>query len=363
MAAVVGLCASLGLAVAGCPSNGLLTGGVDLETAGDGVAGVGDVAGGDVAGRGAPDEPNATSPAGDGGSPSDVNGAADAPPPGDIGSPTSPPNLLFRSHFSPNVVVINGTAEHPAINGADLTVASNNSWSSITSYIPWAQGRSIWSMGGSLAIVNDLVDPGNKVLRIRNHKQSPDGKPNCRTQIQLGSGGGGAGFQHECWRYRLFLPTALRDAYPQGVQTKWFMLFEIHASKSGDEPRYAVRIERKKNQSFWTWEIVEEYPEQNETWENSGWKQVPVPFGEWFWFDVYFKYHATNGVFHVTIQRSGQTRQTVALYQGKTKYGKAFTNVHWIKCYHHSEYLQKVAGGAVETFIDDVEIWDGPCPK
>ena len=47
MAVVVGLCASLGLAVAGCPSDGLLTGGADTETAGDGVTG--NVAGGDAA--------------------------------------------------------------------------------------------------------------------------------------------------------------------------------------------------------------------------------------------------------------------------------------------------------------------------
>ena len=43
--------------------------------------------------------------------------------------------------------------------------------------------------------------------------------------------------------------------------------------------------------------------------------------GEWFTFDIFFKYNKTNEEFYATTNRDGQQKQTIADYEGQTKFG------------------------------------------
>jgi hypothetical protein len=53
----------------------------------------------------------------------------------------------------------------------------------------------------------------------------------------------------------------------------------------------------------------------------------------WFTFEIFFRYHETNGEFYASIKRDGRPKQTIADFKGQTKFGTKLHDQMMFKLY------------------------------
>jgi hypothetical protein len=154
----------------------------------------------------------------------------------------------------------------------------------------------------------------------------------------------------------MYIPKEIETLYSYSESAKWYMIWESHSWVSEDT-RHGIYIRKDTNSNHWYFEVVQQRPEgaANTLWENVDKQDIAVPFGEWFTFDVFFKYHETDGEFYVAITREGKPRQVVAHFKGRTKFDQKLHDQMVFKLYHHRDYLDKL--GETSHYYDDFEIW------
>jgi hypothetical protein len=282
--------------------------------------------------------------------------------------PISPPQdgeLLFQSGFEPNVVFASRSAEAGTIQDIDQSSPSElNDWDKLPIYLDWMATQISYVEGGNLALVQDPTDPTNRVLQLKNTR---DEGGHARSQWSMrqadswGDTGGQNIFDKQFYRQKMYIPAETETLFSFGQWSRWYMIWESHAW-ADDQTRHGVYIKKDSNSNHWYFQVVQENPEgyQNVKWENTANQHVAVPFGQWFTFDVFFKYHDTDGAFYVAITTDGQGRQVVADYRGKTKYGNKMFNQTVFKLYHHTDILnrmQNLGFDGTTQYYDDFEIW------
>jgi len=296
-------------------------------------------------------------------------GIASDPDPGIASDPVSVtvagfgPNdaeLLFKSGFESNVVYENNT-----FRGIDQSESPGiNDWDKLPNYLDWMATPMSYVQGGNLALVQDPTDPTNRVLRLKNTR---DEGGLARSQWSMwqadswGDTGGQNIFDKQFYRQKMYIPAEIETLYSFSERSKWYMIWESHAW-ADDQTRHGVYIKKDSNSNHWYFQVVQESPEgyQNVQWENTANRDVAVPFGEWFTFDVFFKYHDTDGAFYVAITTDDLGHQQVANYRGKTKYGNKLFNQSVFKLYHDTDILnrmQNLGFDGTTQYYDDFEIW------
>jgi hypothetical protein len=264
--------------------------------------------------------------------------------------------LQFQSGFE-NDVRIDGKW----IRGIDFSTPEGmNNWDSLSSYLPWVVDAYTYFQGGSQEIIQDPKDPDNMVLHF--HNISAEGNVS-RTQWELfqvirwTDPGGPNLFDKQFYRYRLLIPPDIQNVIGYEERAPWYMIWEAHAWESEDT-RHGLYITKQRNSDHWYFQAVQERPEgyKNVLWENTENQEVAVPFDEWFTFEVFFKYHETEGEFHVAITTEENGRQTVSDFIGTTKFDTKLKDQMMFKMYHSSQYFDLLPGG-VHHYYDDFEIW------
>ena len=265
--------------------------------------------------------------------------------------------LLFKSGFEDDVRV-----RERFITGTDLSAPSGiNNWDRLGNgtYLPWVTGANAFLEGGSLEIALDPKDPANKVLHFHNTK--PDSiYPQSRTQWLLKQVDGWSDnglpnlFEKQFYRYRMFIPTDVEKAVSVDEDAPWYGMWESHAWEQ-ERTRHVIRLFKKAGHP-WRFQVVQEHPEGKQVWEDADHQAAPVPFGEWFTLEVFFKYHETDGEFFVAVTREGKARETVGHFVGKTKYGTKLRDQMIFKMYHSAAWLDLVPGGT-HQYYDNFEIW------
>lgn len=259
------------------------------------------------------------------------------------------------------------------IYGIDASAPSGiNDWTKLTNgtYIPWAKFQRLWWEGGSWEIAADPEDAGNKVLHF--HNTDSVGGGYCRTQWSLKTVNQWADdgtpnlYDKQFYRIRMYIPTEEEDAYDLDEANLYHMIWESHVwdpldFADGENTRYGVYIDKFANEAWFHFRVVKQRPEGTTLWYNltadPTWCDVnhAVPFGEWFTFDVFLKYHETNGEFYVAYQRDGEERKTVGHFLGQTKHDKKIHSASW-KLYQDDDILTRLPGGSHQYF-DDFEVW------
>jgi hypothetical protein len=256
--------------------------------------------------------------------------------------------LQFKSGFEDNVQV-----EGRTITGTDFSApAGINNWDRLSDYLSWATFINGYFQGGSMEIAKDPKDPSNKVLHFHNTK--PDGEIS-RSQWKMEQSGTGSNrFDKQFYRYRILVPPDIKNAVGSG-SSPWYMIWESHHGPP-DSGRHTIHLKKESNTGWYFW-VRQRYPDPRTlVWENTGYWDVAVPFGEWFTLDVFFKYHETDGEFFVAITREGQARQTVANFVGQTQFGSKLHNQVVFKMYHDAKWFNMLPSGT-HQYYDDFEIW------
>ena len=277
----------------------------------------------------------------------------------DMTPPSVPGGMLqFKSGFEDGVRV-----RGRFITGTDLSAPSGiNNWDRLGNgtYLPWVAGANAFLEGGSLEIALDPKDPANKVLHFHNTKPDSKGHFRSRTQWLLKQVDGWSDnglpnrFEKQFYRYRMFIPTDVEKAVSVDEDAPWYGMWESHAWEQ-ERTRHAIRLFKKAGHP-WRFQVVQEHPEGKQVWEDADHQDVPVPFGEWFTLEVFFKYHETDGEFFVAVTREGKARETVGHFVGKTKYGVKLRDQMIFKMYHSAAWLDLIPGGT-HQYYDNFEIW------
>lgn len=277
----------------------------------------------------------------------------------DAGTDAATPGgtLQFASGFEDAVYL-----QANDIRGIDATGPSGRSdWDQLPEYLTWPSGAGAYLQGGSLELTQDPLQPSNQVLHF--HNISSEGNV-TRTQWEIyqvlpwSDPGGPNLFEQQFYRYRMLIPTDIRDALAgQGWQGNyWYMIWEAHAWES-EETRHGIYLRKHDASDDWYLYVMQQRPEGGTvTWENSDRWDVGLPFGEWFTLDVFFKYHPTDGRFFVAITPDGQGRQTVGDYVGQTQWGTKCKDQMVFKMYTSANWFDVVPGGT-HQYYDDFEIW------
>jgi hypothetical protein len=273
--------------------------------------------------------------------------------------------LQFKSGFEPNTYWTGS-----GFGGIDYSAPSGiNNWSNLTSYLDWLRTGMYYGQGGDFSLVSDPVNPGNTVLRLRTLTASGSLSRSQWAMWQTSGWdhkGGVNRYEQQFFRQRMFIPIEVGDMYSTSESAAWFMIWESHAwpenvvdgVRYGENTRHGIYIDKASGEDFWHFQVVQERPEgyRNLEWENVDHQDVAVPFGEWFTFEVFFKYHETAGEFFVAIATEDRGRQVVAEYKGQTKYDRILFDVEPFKQYHDVEYIHRL--GSVSLYYDDFEIWN-----
>jgi len=248
------------------------------------------------------------------------------------------------------------------IEGEDFTALKTGDYPGL----PWVKQAYGWFQGGRMEI--DQTAFGYQVLRLHN-THTIDGL--SRSQWQLNhvphywdDDGLPNTFDQQYIRYKMYIPSidiAYRDAAP------WYMIWESHTwpqFENGNLTRHGIYLQKRANSDHWYFWVVQTRPEgchrhYNDPvgceayWENVEGQNFPVPFDRWFTFEVFFKYHETEGEWYVAVDGT-----PVADYQGQTRWnGEKFHDIQPFKNYHSGVY------GETSIYYDDLEIWNDYPPK
>jgi len=283
--------------------------------------------------------------------------------------PTTGGELQFKSGFEPNTYLTSSTIKGTD-NSAPLGI---NDWDSLSDYLPWAKYSSFYLEGGSMNITEDPTGADNLVLHFHN-TEIVNGHSRTQWTLKQVSGWSDDGqqnlFDQQFYRYRMYIPEEISTLFSYSEWARWYMIWESHTWES-ENTRHGVYIRKDTNSNHWYFRVLQESPEGchgnpsncDYYWENNGaWaptyngQNVAVPFGQWFTFEVFFKYHELNGEFYVAVTRENNPRQIVAHFIGQTQYGTKLRDQMVFKFYHDSEYINRLPNGT-HQYYDDFEIW------
>ncbi|MFC1647146.1 hypothetical protein ACFL1A_02550 [Patescibacteria group bacterium] len=268
------------------------------------------------------------------------------------------------------------------IEGIDSSVPTAlGDWSKLKNngdeYLDWLVQAAGWFQGGRMEIVQDPAGFSNKVLRLHNTNVvggvsrsswelrqavywNNDGKPNR--------------FDKQFYRFKIYIPSDITTVASYSRWSPWYMIWESHAwaeeyFSDGEKTRYAIYLRKRPNSNHWYFSVQKSRPtgcggyngpldsDSCELyWDNQGVGQIiPVPFDQWFTFELFFKYSETGGEWYVAITRNGEQREVVAHFQGQTKYDQKLHDQMMFKMYHNQIYTQEL--GETNQYYDDFEIW------
>ena len=268
--------------------------------------------------------------------------------------------LQFKSGFEPNTYILGDK-----IKGIDNSRPSGtNSWDNLSDYLPWVLMGDGYFEGGSMEISTDPFNSANHVLHL--HTFQNDGGY-ARSQWSLEQvhnwyvEGAPNLFEQQFYRFRMLIPDRISTLYSYDEKSRWYMIWESHTWEF-ENTRHGIYIGKAANSNEWHFLVVQRYPGSTGTilYENEIYQDVVVPMGEWFTFDIFFKYHETNGEFYASIKRDGQPKQTIAAFKGQTKFGTKLHDQMMFKLYHDGDYIDRKSAlglDGIHQYYDDFEIW------
>jgi hypothetical protein len=268
--------------------------------------------------------------------------------------------LLFKSGFEPDTHVV-----RDKMKGIDYSGPPGaNSWDRLSDYLPWVLVGDGYFEGGSMEISADPFDPANHVLHLHTFE---DVNGYARSQWSLEQvhnwylEGGPNLFKQQFYRFRMLIPRRIATLYPDHEKSRWYMIWESHTWKF-ENTRHGIYIGKAAYSDEWHFLCVQRYPGSRGRilYENEIYQNVLVPIGEWFTFEIFFKYHETDGEFYASIKRDGQPKQAIADFKGRTKFGTKLHDQMMFKLYHDGDYIKRTSAlglDGIHQYYDDFEIW------
>lgn len=278
--------------------------------------------------------------------------------------------LQFKSGFEPNTYVLDDKIkgiDHSGPPGA-------NSWDKLTDYLPWLLEGDGYFEGGSMEIGIDPFNPDNHVLHLHtfendNGSFENDNNGYARSQWSLEQvhnwyvEGEPNRFKQQFYRFRMLIPNRIATLYSYDEKSRWYMIWESHTWEF-ENTRHGIYIGKAAGSDQWRFYCVQRYPGSRGEilYENYIYQDVIVPMGEWFTFEIFFKYDKIDGEFYASIKRDGQPKQTIADFKGRTKYGTKLHDQMMFKLYHDGDYITRTSAlglDGIHQYYDDFEIWSG----
>ena len=268
--------------------------------------------------------------------------------------------LQFGSGFEPNTYIL-----EDKIKGVDTNGPSGaNNWDNLSDYLPWVLMGDGYFEGGSMEISTDPFDSTNHVLHLHTFQNDGD---HARSQWSLEQvhnwyiEGESNLFEQQYYRFRMLIPDRISQLYSYEERSGWYMIWESHTWEF-ENTRHGIYIAKLPNSNKWNFLVVQRYPGSmgEILYENEHYQDVVVPMGEWFTFEIFFKYHETDGEFYASIKRDGQPKQTIADFKGQTKFGTKLHDQMMFKLYHDGDYINRTSAlslDGIHQYYDDFEIW------
>jgi hypothetical protein len=259
------------------------------------------------------------------------------------------------------------------IEGVDGSLGDWNSLKNGTNpNLNWVKYSYGWFQGGHMEIVQDPTGADNHVLRLRN-TNIISGLSRAQWQLNQvkdywNDDGQSNKFTQQFYRYRMYIPGDITTVPSYSSWSSWYMIWESHTwpqFSGGEKTRFGIYLQKNPNSSLWYFRVVQTRPEGCDDyekpvtcdvyWDNKSHQNIPVPFDQWFTFEVFFKYSETDGEWYVAITKDGEQRQEIAHFLGRTKYDDKLHDQMIMKMYHSSAYLNAI--GETNQYYDDLEIW------
>jgi hypothetical protein len=283
--------------------------------------------------------------------------------------------LQFKSGFEGSTHITGNTNTTGGVdNWIEGVDGPLGDWSSLkngtNSTLAWNKYAYAYLNGGHMAIVPDPTNPNNHVLRFMN-----DGGGN-RSQWQLTQvkdywtdDGRPNQFTQQFYRYRMYIPSDIKKVPSYNSHAPWYMIWESHTwpqFSGGEKTRHGIYLQKNQNSNLWYFNAIQERPEGCHYyegpgpscvvyWDNHEHQNIPVPFDQWFTFEVFFRYSETDGEWYVAITRDRQPRQEIAHFVGRTKFDEKLHDQMIMKMYHDTGYISVL--GETRQYYDDLEIW------
>ena len=248
-------------------------------------------------------------------------------------------------------------------------------WSSLKggnyNNLDWVVSAAGWFQGGRLEIAQDPTGADNQVLRLRN-THGGRSQWELRQAIFWADDGTPNKFDQQFYTYRMYIPSDITTVPAFNKWSEWYMIWESHQwadFPEGDKIRHGIYLRKRPDSNHWYFSVQQSMPAGCNGydgppydgaceiyWDNKGaGQEIAVPFDQWFTFDVFFKYHETDGEWFVAVTREGQERETVAHFTGKTKNNEKLHDQTLFKMYANGVYLDAL--GEYSQYYDDLEIW------
>jgi hypothetical protein len=268
--------------------------------------------------------------------------------------------LQFQSGFEPNTCVLDDK-----IKGIDHSGPSgSNSWDNLSDYLPWVLTGDGYFEGGSMEISTDPFNPANHVLHLHTF-ETVEGHARSQWSLEQVHNwhveGGPNLFEQQFYRFRILIPDRIATLYSYDEKSRWYMIWESHTWEF-ENTRHGIYIGKAAYSNEWHFLCVQRYPGSTGEilYENEIYQDVVVPMDEWFTFEIFFKYHKTDGEFYASIKRVEQPKQTIADFKGRTKFGTKLHDQMMFKLYHDKDYIIRTSAlglDGIHQYYDDFEIW------
>ena len=269
--------------------------------------------------------------------------------------------LQFKSGFEPDTYILGDK-----IKGIDNSGPSGaNSWDNLSDYLPWVLMGYGYFEGGSMEISTDPFNSANHVLHLHTFQNDRGYARSQWSLVQVHDwnveGYKANLFEQQFYRFRMLIPNRISTLYSYDEKSAWYMIWESHAWEF-ENTRHGIYINKAANSNKWYFKVVQRYPGDFGAilYENKIYQDVVVPMGEWFTFDIFFRYHETNGEFYASIKRDGRPKQTIADLKGQTKFGTKLHDQMMFKLYHDGDYINRTSAlglDGIHQYYDDFEIW------
>ena len=268
--------------------------------------------------------------------------------------------LQFKSGFESNTYVIGDKIigiDHSGPPGA-------NSWDKLSYYLPWVLMGDAYFEGGSMEISPDPFNPDNNVLHLHTF-QNQEGYARSQWSLEQVHNWYVEGepnlFKQQFYRFRMLIPDRIATLYSYDEKSRWYMIWESH-SWEFEKTRHGIYIGKAAYSDEWHFLCLQRYPGSRGEilYENENYQDVIVPIGEWFTFEIFYKYDKINGEFYASVKRDEQPKQTIADFKGRTKYGTKLHDQMIFKLYHDGDYIDRTSAlglDGIHQYYDDFEIW------
>lgn len=278
-------------------------------------------------------------------------------------------SLIFRTGYEANTRPVNSVLRN--VRGSDKSVAAPNRWESDLEGHPAIDEFGIRYVCGNdserwAQIVDDPTNPGNRVMHFwLNDTQNCGAVSRIQAIIKTNHK-----LTEAFQRIRMYIhPDASKLLDSTG---RWFQFQEIWIRPNWtgrDNPfRMGLYIPIKDGAYYWNVRATECCDPSIHFWnvENHA---VPVPIGEWFTAETYYKMgDAKTGRIQFTITRDGQTPQTVfdvtnwTYHPDEQPEGIHIWNPQKLYVAPRNVDHVREKGGTLQIYWDDWELWDGLPP-